>query len=255
MVLFLLLFFMYCCNCHIYNETIAIQCVKLSQYSYCNSSCENCVIDYIVEHDSSKAIQGYDYISNSIFTAFRGSSNIHNWIENIQIYHVSPYSNTSLLVEGGFYKEYSFIKSELFENLQILSNKYNTNDLLITGHSAGASSSTLMAYDIANMYQYNILYFYNFGSPRVGNYLFAYDFNEKIQGFRIVHNNDIVPSVPPSSFDYYHISQGICYDEDNYSYELCYNDNPKIRDLSVSDHLYYLNISMGGSYCGDQNTF
>lgn len=237
--------------CNGYNETISLQCVKLSQYSYCNSSCENCLIDYIVEHDSSKAIQGYDYISNCIFTAFRGSSNIHNWIENIQIYHISPYYNTSLLVEEGFYKEYSFIKSEIFQNLQILSNKYNTNNLLITGHSAGASSSTLMAYDVVNIYHYNILYFYNFGSPRVGNDFFVYDFNTKIKGFRIVHNNDIVPTVPPTLFNYYHISQGICYDKNNYMYELCYNENPKIRDLSSSDHLYYLNISMGGSYCNE----
>ena len=39
---------------------------------------------------------------------------------------------------------------------------------------------------------YNILYFYNFGSPRVGNLAFCEIFDFMIDGFRVIHNNDIV---------------------------------------------------------------
>ena len=47
---------------------------------------------------------------------------------------------------------------------------------------------------------YNILYFYNFGSSRVGNLEFCEMFDFMIDGFRVVHNNDIVTSLPLSCF-------------------------------------------------------
>ena len=104
-----------------YNETVSLQSAYLSHLTYCEiTACKNCEIDYIVENEGSMAIQGYDYISDSIFTAFRGSSNVHNWIEDIQANHDAPYSDPTIMVENGFYKEYSYIKSELFENLDNL---------------------------------------------------------------------------------------------------------------------------------------
>ena len=102
--------------CYAYDENIAKQAVNLSQASYCVSSidewnCPTCdpsaTIEYIVEEKGSKAIQGFDPTTNTIFTAFRGSSNIHNWIENIQLKKIAPYTNTSVEVEKGFYKAYN----------------------------------------------------------------------------------------------------------------------------------------------------
>ena len=63
--------------------------------------------------------------TNIIFTSFRGSSNIHNWTENIQVTHINPYKNTSIAVEKGFYKDYEYIKKQLFENLDDLVSLYN----------------------------------------------------------------------------------------------------------------------------------
>jgi hypothetical protein len=232
-----------------YNETVSRQSAYLSHLTYCdNYSCDNCIVDYIVENEGSFAIQGYDSISDSIFTAFRGSSNMHNWVENMQISHVSPYENASLLVEKGFYKDYSFIKDALFENLEVLTEQYQTSNLLITGHSLGSSACTLFAYDVFTMKNYEIAHFYNFGSPRVGNDAFVEDFNEKIVGFRVVHANDIVASVPPILFDYAHISFGICYDENNTKYDFC-DDSSCGMSCSSDDHLNYLNVTMGSSGC------
>jgi len=232
-----------------YNETISYQSTYLSHLTYCDINiCDNCNIDYIVENEGSLAIQGYDFISDSIFTAFRGSSNMHNWVENIQVSHISPYENASFLVEKGFYKDYSFIKDTLFENLETLTEKYQINDLLITGHSLGSSACTLFAYDVFTIKNYKIAHFYNFGSPRVGNKAFVDDFDKKIVGFRVVHANDIVTTMPPFFFDYAHISNGICYDENNTKYDFC-DDNSCGKSCSIDDHLNYLNISMGSSGC------
>ena len=132
--------------------------------------------------------------------------------------HDAPYSDPTIMVENGFYKEYRYIKSELFENVDNLSRVYGTNELLLTGHSLGSAACTLFAYDIVDLSVYKIRNFYNFGSPRVGNAAFVADFNDKITGYRVVHANDVVTSVPPILFDYAHIATGICYDAVSYTH-------------------------------------
>jgi len=247
MIFFFFLFFSYVIA---YNETISHKCAYLSQLNYCDQFdvCESCVIDFIVEDSGSMALQGFDFLTSSIFTSFRGSANSRNWIEDFQVSHIAPYNDSNLLVEKGFYKNYLFIKPMLFENLQHLTVTYNTNRLLITGHSLGSAASTLFAFDIALQDFYVISFFYNFGSPRVGNENFVDSFNSIVYGFRVVHNNDIVTNLPPNNFGYKHISQGVWYDFNNTLYEFIDEYYCK-KECSSEDHLNYLNISMGSSGC------
>lgn len=246
--LFLLYFLSIFVNCQkissIYDENIAVRSVYLAQMTYC----ENHLSDVQLEEYGTKAIMGYDKKTNSIYVAFRGSSNMHNWMENIQIEQITPYTNQSLAVEKGFYKAYSYIKTILFESLDTLATKYRTNILLITGHSLGSAMSILFAYDLIKT-DYELKYVYNFGSPRVGNQAFIEDFNKHVSAFRVVHNNDIVASVPPQAFNYAHISQGICYNEQNSQYIYCGDVSCSLTNCSSTDHLNYLNITMGASGC------
>ena len=228
-----------------YNESISKQAVLLAQLAYCPN--EKLDIEYIdIENYGSKAILGYDNYTEMIFISFRGSSNTHNWMENIQMNQISPYENPNIKVEKGFYKNYNFVKNPIFDMLPELSDKYSCNKLFITGHSLGSAAATLFAFDILLHYKYTIKYFYNFGSPRVGNDVFVYIFNQMVKGFRVVHNNDIVTSVPPVIFDYAHISTGIYYNEDNSKYS---KTEPESKDYSINDHLNYLNVTMGSSGC------
>ena len=168
MRLLLLFIWMYYCYC--YEENIALHTVNLAQATYTISNVDewNCYtcdpsikLEYIVEHHGAKALQGFDSYTNTIFTAFRGSSNIQNWIDNIQISKISPYNDTSINVEKGFYKAYDYLKPDLYNNMLTLVSKYNTNQLSITGHSLGAAMATLMAYDVLNLYSnYKISFFY-----------------------------------------------------------------------------------------------
>ena len=267
MLLILFLFVLFGSTSNAYDQNIAKHFVNLSQSAYCVTSvnqwdCITCdpsvKLDYIIEKEGSKAIQGFDTYTNSIFIAFRGSSNIHNWIDNIQIDKISPYIDKSIKIEKGFYKEYSHIKNELLDNLPILANKYNTNHLSITGHSAGAAMATIMTYEISNLFsEYDISYLIQFGSPRVGNLEFVQDFNKyNVTSYRITHYHDMVPHVPEELFGYHHISNEIWYNEDNSEYKIC-DDSNYIEDnscsnscaplhcTSASDHLYYLNVNMG----------
>ena len=44
----------------------------------------------IIDESSTKsrAVVGYDPVSNSIITSFRGSSNIKNWLEDFDVFKV-----------------------------------------------------------------------------------------------------------------------------------------------------------------------
>ena len=256
--------------CRAYNSEVAQTCVDLCQASYCVTDSWNCLtcnpsakLEYVVNKDDSKAIQGYDSSTHSLFTAFRGSANTHNWIENIQAWRIAPYNDSSVTVDKGFYKAYQYIKDPVFANLATMASKYNTRRVLITGHSLGAAMATLMAYDILISKQYDIQYLVTFGSPRVGNDNFAKIMKSfSINSYRVTHYYDIVPHVPEEMLGYLHISNEIWYDETNNAYKVCSdsleedatcsNSCAPVHCTSTSDHLYYLNVSMGSSdpsYC------
>jgi predicted lipase len=252
-----------------YNTDMARHCVELAQASYSGISdldswtCKTCdqrvEMDYVVEESGVRALQGYDSYSESLFIAFRGSVNIQNWIDNIQISKITPYNDTSIGVSKGFYKAYNSIKPDLFDNMPNLVDKYNTRRILLTGHSLGAALATLMAYDIATMFPtYELSYVINFGSPRVGNTAFAKSFNGYASSFthyRITHYYDIVPHVPEEFLGYEHVSDEIWYNEENSDFIIC--NDATIEDdscsnscspthcTSTSDHLDYLNVTMG----------
>ena len=251
-----------------YDQNLSKHCVDLAQASYTISSPDqwNCVtcdpsikLDYIVEDKGVLALQGYDSYTQSLFVSFRGSVNIQNWIDDIQISKISPYNDSTISIGKGFYKAYNYIKPELISNLPILADKYNTNNVLIVGHSLGAAMTTLMTYDIVTLFpKYTISYSVTFGSPRIGNPAFVDSFNKYATTFthyRLTHHYDIVPHVPEEILGYLHISNEIWYDEDNNDFKIC-NDKTSEDDscsnscspthcTSTSDHLNYLNVTMG----------
>jgi len=250
-----------------YDINLARHYVNLAQATYKVSSvdnwdCETCdplfVPEYVIEGNGVRAIQGYDAKCNVLFTAFRGSSNIQNWLDNIQVSKISPYNDTSISVERGFYKAYLSVQNELFNNLYSLINQYNLKTIIITGHSLGGALSTLFVYQIlTSTYNIRVGSIITFGSPRVGNYEFVKSFElYKVQSFRITHYHDIVPHVPEELLGYLHISNEIWYNEDSSEYKICYDDAcnedrtcsnscAPTHCTSMSDHMMYLNTPMG----------
>ena len=252
-----------------YDPIMSRHCVDLAQASYSDISdldswsCKTCdkdvKLEHVVEENGVRALQGYDSYSNTLFIVFRGSVNIQNWIDNIQISKISPYNDTSIEVSKGIYKAYNYVKPKLFDNLSNLVNKYNTRNLLITGHSLGAAITTLISYDIMTLFPtYNLLYVFTFGSPRIGNPAFSSSFNKyskSITHYRVTHYYDIVPHVPEEFLGYLHVSNEVWYNEDNSDFIIC-NDTLGEDDkcsnscapthcTSTSDHLDYLNVTMG----------
>ena len=248
---------------YIYNPHISEIAVNLSQASYCVSSpsnwtCATCdetnYLDSVIQKYGERCLIGYNTELESLFVSFRGSSDPLNWIDDFQISKVSPYNDTKIEVEKGFYKVYEHIRSAVLEVLDELKTQYSTKKLLLTGHSLGAATTTLMAFDVMNEYDVML---YTFGSPRVGNKYFVESFENQINMFRITHYCDIVPHVSPEFLDYLHLPQEIWYNEENNNYYMCKIDYTEEDDecsnscllsaYSTSDHLNYLNIAMGGT--------
>ena len=247
-----------------YNEHIAKIAVNISQAAYCVSdsdswSCATCDstnhLGAIVEKHGERSLIGYNSELDALFVSFRGSIDLLNWIDDIQIQKIQPYDNTLIEVEKGFYKAYEYLKSDVMNSLNNMKTTYPTKKLLLTGHSLGAAIATLMAFDVMYDYQVSL---YTYGSPRVGNAYFAKEFENVSEMYRITHYYDIVPHTPPEYMDYHHLSNEIWYSEDNNMYNTC-NDNYEEEDVtcsdscapihctSTSDHLNYLHIPMGSS--------
>lgn len=107
-------------------------------------------------------------------------------------------------VHSGF-KEYL---DKLWGTVQALCTELDPDadkQLWFSGHSLGAAMATICASRIV----YTKPITYNFGSPRVGDHLFATAFDKSRALYRHVNNNDIIPTVPPSCMGYKHVGTRI----------------------------------------------
>ncbi|KAK0439013.1 alpha/beta-hydrolase [Armillaria borealis] len=91
------------------------------------------------------------------------------------------------------------IKQQLFLHPDLKS-------LVTTGHSLGGSLATLAAICLRGNFPSLTTRTYSYGAPRVGNKEFADYFNGEfgVNAFRVVHSNDGVPTMIPTSLGYHH---------------------------------------------------
>jgi predicted lipase len=241
--------------------------LNISQASYCVGStsdwnCETCLstiqVSDVIENGGVRVLNAIDHEREKIIISFRGSSNIHNWIDNIQISHINPYDDyADVSVDKGFYKALNYVKEPVYNFINNMQSTYSNYNILITGHSLGGALSTLASFEIIyiNGIKPENVELITFGSPRVGNNVFKKYMLPLGLSWRTTHYYDIVPHVPEEFLDYIHISQEIWYNENSSSYKIC--DDEIVEDdscsnscaptkcTSMNDHMTYLNISMG----------
>jgi hypothetical protein len=103
---------------------------------------------------------------------------------------------------SGFYKAYKAVQAEVIQVVDaITAGEAKDWSIFVTGHSLGGALSTLSAYEFATRRQWTggkpKVVNYSYGSPRVGNRVFAYAFNKAVpNAWRVVNNNDAVALVP-----------------------------------------------------------
>ena len=257
-----------------YDPSAALQSAWLSSAAYCSSNhlstwscgqpCESVGISggsAAVTYDSALNLQAYVVQLSSGVPAvvFRGTepSSLKNWILNLNISHPAPYDGCAgCSVEGGFYHGYQELMPNIRSSLSQMG--FGPGDqVLVTGHSLGASMATVAAYELAGA-GWDVLPMYTFGQPRTGNDAFHSSFDGRVEQWRVTHHHDPVPHLPPEDFGYHHTATEVWYNEANTQYQVCdgSGEDPNCADsvpwydlLDVEDHLHYMGIMIDGATC------
>jgi hypothetical protein len=81
--------------------------------------------------------------------------------------------------------------------------------VFVTGHSLGGALAVLIARNIVNDQLAEVAAVYTFGMPRAGNEDFANKYNAALgpRTFRLVHGDDLVPTVAPSFLHFRHVGR------------------------------------------------
>ena len=197
-------------------------------------------------HDKKTDLQGYvGFLDNIIYVVFRGSASVLNWIDDSKVIKMPyPYCNCS--VHSGFYTSSINIIGQTLASVLQLTAKYPTSNIIVTGHSYGASCAQLISLELL---QNNITSsVYNFGQPRIGDDAFSDFANKNLDGnlFRFVHNRDMVPHTP--MYNYKHSCLEI-FENENNSIIICSNTNCEdpscsmqysLTQTNTHDHSFYL---------------
>ena len=251
-----------------YDSTEAMSALYYCKTSYCNSadiqgwdcgSTCNFHSGFSVKgiyRNSSVDSQGYSGYSSDgkIVVAFRGSSNIKNWIADLDFTFANYPDCSGCEVHKGFYQVYLSMSTGVLSDVQALVSAHPGSPILVTGHSLGAAVSVHAAIDIMNKVSgVSSLELYNFGDPRVGNPAFAaYATTVLPQGkqFRVTHAADPVPHVPPMVFGYLHAPHELWYNNDGSSSWKDCADSASSEDKSCSDSTIPINIDDHLLYLG-----
>lgn len=203
----------------------------------------------------SQGFSGYDPSMGAIVVAFRGSSNIPNWISDLDFIKTTyPNPACGCEVHRGFLGEWLSMSYDVLNDVNALLSTHGSNTpVFVTGHSLGAAVSILAAMDIITHATANVMV-YNFGEPRVGDSTFAAWAAGRLSAgkqYRVTHERDPVPHVPPMDFGFLHTPHELWYDNDgNSSWSNCADsataEDPNCSDsvipFGVWNHLLYLGI-------------
>lgn len=148
-----------------------------------------------------------------IVLSYRGTGTVQNVFDDINFQMISfPELPEEAKVHRGFYTHYLSLyypaRTALVDYLK--NPKYARYTLQLTGYSLGAAIATISLPGwISFMKQRNDtrpIELYTYSSPRVGNAQFAdYISGLKVPITRYTFQNDIVPHLPPRSYDFVHV--------------------------------------------------
>jgi predicted lipase len=149
-----------------------------------------------------------------IIISFRGTDNVKGWLSNLDPYPLKDHEYMKKyvkdgkwgkgIIHDGFYTDWLFFKScidKVFSNQHVI---HKGKKIIVTGHSRGGAFAELCARHLAKNRGHAVSCF-TFGCPAVGTKKYRDQFRSlTINGTRVVHGWDIVPTTPPSYLGFRH---------------------------------------------------
>lgn len=219
-------------------------------------TCGHCVANLThvkVISENTQVVMGLD--GTRCVIAFRGSSDVDNWISNFEFTKTEPYSDSSVSVHRGLYEEYEDYKDRAMAYLD--ANANTCGEIFVTGHSSGGAVAMFFAYDL--MLARRPCTVFTLGKPRIGNDAFARSVDDSLlTHYRLTHAHDIVPHLPEEVFGFTHTSHEVWYPGDGSDKYVvcedmedkhCSNSCAPLRCTSSDDHLTYLGVHLGSDAC------
>jgi len=162
-----------------------------------------CVQFYTLEfeHELVFAIRGSESLSDFMDDAYC-------WMDNFQ-----DVDTEGVRVHAGFLKQYISMRSAMISAVFRMIWKKQNKKIVFTGHSLGGALATLCGASVKNQLPDLHVSVYTFGSPRVGNKLFAKVFDAVDVSVRCVNGSDIVTSIPYAFSlwsSYVHVKGELC---------------------------------------------
>ena len=232
----------------------AAYCSAASVQSWtCGQACSNeggmaHITTLKVDSDGSFGYVGYQ--NGQIIVSFRGSTNIANWITNIDYFKTAYPGVPGANVHQGFYAAFKDISPQLTAAVGALHTSYPSATIVVTGHSLGGALATFAAADLKKRFAAPIV-FYTYGSPRTGDQGWSDYVMRNLDYYRVTHYNDIVPHVPLTAQGFNHAGTEVWYINpgDDMTYTTCSNSvgQPENKNCAntqiltgVDAHLHYV---------------
>ncbi|OJJ35897.1 hypothetical protein ASPWEDRAFT_109605 [Aspergillus wentii DTO 134E9] len=168
-------------------------------------------LDEFDESSSFGDVTGFiaaDETNKLLVLSFRGSSDIANWIADLD-FGLTDGSDlcSGCKVHSGFWEAWGTVSDNITSIIESATAKYPNYELAFTGHSYGAALAAVAAVVFRNS-GYTVQ-LYNYGQPRIGNLALAdyiTNVTDKGDNYRVTHTDDIVPKLPPKLLGYHHAS-------------------------------------------------
>ena len=152
--------------------------------------------------------------SRTATVAFRGSSSRADWIGNtcFALSSLPSPHRSDVKAHGGFLRQYVSLHSHILKELE---KRAEVRHVVLTGHSLGGALAVIAAAMLPPPYTCDIV---TFGAPRPGNrQLRDAAFHKARSLVRVVHDRDIVPSMPLGVMGFRHACDAwLALDEDGF---------------------------------------
>ena len=146
-----------------------------------------------------------DNARREVVVAVRGSTNVRNFITDVFFSKQDCNFASGCKIHTGFGAAWDEISGRIKAAVRKAIQDNPDYRVVATGYSLGAAVATLAAAYLRD--EGLPVDLYTYGSPRVGNDVFAdYVSNQPGNNSRVTHQDDPIPRVPPIFFDYRHVS-------------------------------------------------